>query len=35
MDLTWDQYADLCKQVAVDGKQGGLRLCQAEISGPG
>ena len=35
LDLTWDQYADLCKQVAVDGKQGGLRLCQAEISGPG
>ena len=24
LDLTWDQYADLCKQVAVDGKQGGL-----------
>ncbi len=34
-DLGSDQYADLCKQVAVDGKQGGLRLCQAEISGPG
>lgn len=24
IDITWDEYADLCKQVAVDGKSGGL-----------